>query len=181
MTVNYSIDKNDFLNYQLYTASTSETVRKKRLRGRIAIPIVYFLLALYSYSTDRTGLMIVACVVAVLGYFLYPLWDRKRYIRHYEQFIKEHYKEREGKAGLLTFSDDFIQIAEGETESKIPVTEVEKITEINTNIFIKLKGGNSLILSKTKIGQITALIVFLKVFAGKLNIDYFEDQNWKWQ
>ncbi|MBL7706394.1 MAG: hypothetical protein JNM21_12695 [Taibaiella sp.] len=181
MTINYYLDKDDFLNYQLYTASQSEHIKKKRLRGRIVLTLVYFLLALYSYSTDRTGLMIVACLVAVLGYFLYPLWDRKRYIRHYEQFIEAHRKERAGKKATLTFSDDFIYAVEGEMESKIPTTEIEEITEINTNIFMKLKSGQSLILSKNKIGELTALILFLKAFAEQRGINYLQEQNWKWR
>lgn len=181
MTINYYLDKDDFLNYQLYTASQSERVKKKRLRGRMVLPVIYLLFALLGFSTHRHGMMIGALIVAILWYFLYPLWDRKRYIRHYEQFIEAHRKEREGKKATLTFSDDFIYAVEGEMESKIPATEIEEITEINPNIFIKLKSGQSLILSKNKISEVAALTLFLKAFAEQRGINYFLEENWTWR
>ena len=181
MTIGYFLDKDDFLNYQLYTASQSENIKKKRLRGRIILPVIYLLFGLLGFSNQRNGMMIVAIIVALLWYFCYPLWDRKRYIRHYEQFIKEHRKERDGKAATLTFTKDFIYAAEGEMESKIPVAEIEQVTEINTNIFIKLKSGQSLILSKNKIDEVGDFIIFLKAFAEKLGINYSRELDWKWR
>ena len=181
MTIRYSIDENDFLIHQLYTASKSKRIKNKRLRSQFVVPIIYILFGLYGYMTDRPVLMAIFIAFAVLWLLLYPFWERKRYVNHYKNFIKENYKNRFDKIGTITFSDEFIITKEEENESKISTKEIEKITELKPLVLVKLKDGQSLILSKDKIGEIDKLIDNLKELAIKLRIDYNIEENWEWR
>ena len=66
----------------------------------------------------------------VLWFFIYSLWEKKYYRKHYQNFIDEHYKNRVGKMATVTFSNDFILAQDDGSESKVHTTEIEEIIEI---------------------------------------------------
>lgn len=181
MTINYSIDENDFLTYQLYTASKSERIKKKRQRNKLMVPIFYILLGLYGYFTDRPIVMIIFWSIAVLWFCFYPLYERNRYRNYYKDLIKENYKGRLGQTGTLHFSEDFMLAIEDENESKISTKEIEQFIEISSAVFIKLKSGIFLILPKNKIPQFEQLKSYLMELAEGLNVDYAIEENWEWK
>ena len=170
------------MTHQLYIASTSERIRKKRRRNRIIVPLTYFALGLLiSFFDDKLDLLIVFFVIAIIWYIVYPIWERRHYIRHYRGFIKENYKDRIGRIATLEFTNDFILAKDNGSESKVLTTELEEIIEIPTTILLRLKGGQSIILPKEKISSIDILTTKLKELASHLKIRYKLDDNWKWK
>lgn len=182
MIINYQLEANDFLQYQLYTASKSERIKKKRLRNKIVIPLIYVVfVAFYLYAKDISG-AIIFLILGVLCFFLYSFWERRHYIKHYEGFIKENYKNRFHKIVNIVFGNDFISSKDDSgSEVKIATSEIEEINEISSSIFIKLNIGNSLILPKDKIQNADDLILYLKELTNSLNIKYNIENDWKWK
>ncbi|MEN2413074.1 hypothetical protein [Flavobacterium mesophilum] len=181
MTISYQLSANDYLQHQLYTASKSEGIKKKRFKSRITIPLIYgAFIAFYLYSKDIQG-AIIFFILAALWFFLYPFWDKRRYIKHYESFIKENYKERFKETVLIELSTDFILEKGRASRGIIATSEIEEINEISSSIFIKLKHGVSLILPKNAIENIDSLILFLKELANNLNVKYNIENNWEWK
>lgn len=182
MTIEYKLDENDFLTHQLYIASTSERIRKKRQRNRVIVPLTYFVIGLFLYILeDKLGLLITFFIIAIIWYIVYPIWERRHYIGHYRGFIKENYKDRIGRTATLEFTNDFILAKDNGSESKVLTTELEEIIEIPTTILLRLKGGQSIILPKEKISSIDILTTKLKELASHLKIRYKLDDNWKWK
>jgi len=182
MTVNYTIDNDDILIYQLYIASKSDRIKKSRLRNRVVVPLVYIALGLLFFVLKGRLAMIIAFpVIGVLWFFIYPLWERRRYVKHYQGFIKENYTDRPGKNVTLEFNNDCIVAKDSGNESKTLTTELEEINEMPTLVIIKFKGSLAFVLPKDKIDNIDNVVTELKKLANYLKIDYNIDENWKWK
>lgn len=181
MIIDYKIDENDFLIHQLFVASKSERIKRKRQRNKIIVPIIYVALGLLFLFQDRISFTLIFCTIGFLWFFIYPIWERRNYFNHYQGFIKEHYKERLGRIATLEFTDDYILAKDNGSESKILTTEIEEICEIPTTIFVRLKGGQSFILPKDKITDIDNVKVRLKELANYLRVKYEKDEKWEWR
>lgn len=182
MIINYQMDAEDFLQYQLYTASKSERIKKKRLKSKIIIPIIYGLIIAFDLYKGNTNSAIVFLIMGILWFFLYPFWEKRHYIRHYKGFIKENYQNRFNKVVIIEFGYDFMYSKDfNGSEIKIATSEIEEINEISSSIFIKLNIGNSIILPKDKIQDIDGIILFLKQLANSLNVKYNIENDWKWK
>lgn len=181
MTIDYKIGENDFLTHQLFLASKSDRIKKKRQRNKILVPLIYAALGLFFLFENKFLMTLIFFMVGLLWFFIYPLWERRHYINHYKGFIKENYKDRIGKMGTLVLNNDFILAKDSGSESKILTSELELINEIPSSIIIRIKGGQSLLLPKDKIPDIKTVIITLQELATILNIKYDIDENWEWR
>jgi len=181
MTIDYKIDETDFLTHQLFVASKSDRIKRKRQRSKIIVPLIYVGLGLLFLFQDKFSLTIMFFIIGLIWFFIYPLWERRHYIKHYQGFIKENYKDRLGRIATLEFSNDYILAKDNGSESKVLTTELEEICEIPTTIFVRLKGGQSFILPKDKITDFDKVKARLKELANHLKIKYDTDEKWEWK
>jgi len=181
MTIDYKIDENDFLTHQLFLASRSDRIRKKRQRSKVIVPLIYIAFGVLFFIQDKYSMTILFFIIGLLWFLIYPLWERRHYVKHYQGFIKENYKDRLGRTATLEFSNDFILAKDNGCESKVLTTELEEIFEIPTTIFVRLKGGQSFILPKDKIANFDNVRASLKELATYLKIKYETDEKWEWK
>ncbi|MBO4233595.1 hypothetical protein FO675_04640 [Riemerella anatipestifer] len=181
MTINYKIDENDFLIHQLFVASKSARIKKKRQRSKVILPLIYIAFGFLFLFQDKVSLAIIFFIIGLLWFFIYPVWERRYYVKHYKEFIKENYKDRLGRTATLEFNNEFILAKADGSESKVLTTELEEICEIPTTIFVRLKGGQSLILPKDKINDFEKVKARIKELADHLKIKYGTDEKWKWK
>ena len=180
MTISYQLQEEDYLNYQLFVASRSERIVKKRKRNRLLVPVLYVLLGVAFASQASWALAGTFVILGVLWFFLYPLWERNMYVKHYRNFIQEHYKQSRDKTLKLELNREYFWTSDGENESKIQCKEILDMWETGNQIFIRIQGGQAFILPKKSIPELETLIVFLKDLALKLEVKYEVDLNWKW-
>ena len=101
MTLNYQLTNSDFLEYQLYTSSKSETHKKRRKNSRIIIPILFLLYGFYLTKRDENYIgVIVFGITAILWFVFYPMYSKWRYKRHFKKHVEENYKNRINKADI---------------------------------------------------------------------------------
>lgn len=181
MTIDYTIDENDFLTHQLFLASKSVRIKKKRQRSKVILPLIYIAFGLLFLFEDKVSLTITFFIIGFLWFFIYPLWEKRLYINHYKGFIKENYKDRFGRIATLEFSNEYILAKDDGSESKVLTTELEEIFEIPAAIFITLKGGQSLILPKDKITNFDSVKARLRELSNYLKINYNTDEKWEWK
>jgi hypothetical protein len=181
MTIDYKIDENDFLTHQLFVASKSSRIKRKRRRNKLIVLVIYAVLGILLFIENKYFLSIIFLAIGILWFFIYPIWEKRHYIKHYKEFIKENYKDRLGRNTRLEISNDYILAKDNGSESKILTTELEEIHEIPTTIFIRLKGGQSFILAKDKIANVDAVKATLKELAAYLKIKYITDEKWEWK
>ena len=181
MTIDYEIDETDFLTYQLFVASKSDRIKKKRQRSKVILPLIYIAFGLLFLFQDKVSLAILFFIIGLLWFLIYPIYERRHYIKHYKGFIKENYKYRLGRTAFLEFNNEYILAKDNGSESKILTTELEEICEIPTSIFVKLKGGQSFILPKDKIDDFDKVKARLKELADHLKIKYNNEEKWEWK
>lgn len=180
MTVDFKIEENDFLTHQLYIASRSQKIKKKRLRSKLIVPLIYVGFGLMCLYEGNYFVMSIFIIFGFLWFLFYPIWERKHYVNHYKGFIRENYKERLGRTSILKFANDFIDVKEDGSESKIATREIEEIVEIPSLILIRFKIGHSFVIPKDKITDLNVFREKLKELAVYLNISYVLEENWKW-
>jgi hypothetical protein len=61
MTFELKIDENDYLTYQLFVASKSESIKKKRNRNKIIMPILYLALGAFVFYQNNLRYLGISC------------------------------------------------------------------------------------------------------------------------
>ena len=181
MNLKYSLDKDDYLQYQLYISSTTKSIKNKRLHNWVIVTFIFVILSILFYQTDNKFLMYSFFVFAIITLIFYPLYQRSQYKRHYEKFIDETYKNRFDKESNVIFKDVNLETFDLTGESKINYSSLEKIIEISSHFFLKIKTGGSLIIPKSKVEDIEKVRTELRALSEKIKIDYSAELNWKWK
>ena len=179
MKLEYKLNFSDFLEYQLYLSSKSELHKKNRNRARIVVPIIYIVLGLIIFFTDKLGLALFFFVFAIIWLLFYPLYSKWKYKKHFEKHIKANYKNRVGKKAELIFDTDvdFLETSTFGAQSRIQASEFDKLIEIKEHYFLKLKSELSIILPKRAVIDHEK---FKKLFSD-INLEYVNELDWEWK
>lgn len=180
MKIEYALDKKDFLIHQLFAASQSQRIKRKRMRNWLLPPALYIAAGLLlMFLLTITYLFAFACI-ALVWLLFYPFYARYLYRQHYARHIDEHYKNRIGRRATLEFDEKALVITDESSESKLQYSEIAGITGITSHIFIGLKTDASIIIPRDKIatddlGNVIALLT------EKTGVRYTDIGNWKWK
>lgn len=176
MKLAYTLAEDDFLTFQLFNASTSSRLQKRKTRARILFPVAFLSLALMFYldSDTRMSAYFVGCALVFgLFYGKYMSW---RYKFHYTKQVKHYYSGLFGNHICLDLQDGYLLTQDSTSEAKVKISEIEVINEISSHFFVKVSDANSLIIPKSQ--QVDALA--LKNKFKELNIEINECLDWKW-
>ena len=179
MTIHYSLSESDLLEYQLYVASKSDQIKKNRFRSRVVIPILYVIFSTIIISQGKIELGIGFLIAAVLWFLIYPLREKRRYIRHYKAFIQENLKNRIGETIELEITPEQYKTKETSAVSVINTSETEIMVELKTTILIRLKGGKAFIIPKSEVNNLDILTKTLTELASVLKVSFERNQNWE--
>ncbi len=178
MKIKYSLTKEDFLAYQLYTSSRSDRIRKRRLRSRFIVPILYLLIALaFMFRYQQVGVGIGWILIALIWYFCYPLYARWRYERHYVKHIEENYQNRIDREVELEFDHEALYGVDSGSKIKVDVNEIDVLIETKDHFFIRLKTNSSFILPKSAISDHSEL----KEHFTTLGVNIMDETKWVWK
>ena len=178
MKIEYTLTEEDFLEYQLYTTSKSESIAKKRLIAKFAVPLMYILigLAFYFYNNNQNAILI--CIfLSALWLLVYPFYSKYRYKQFYLKNIKRNYIDRLDHVDALKLgNNNYFYIIEQGKEGKIKTADVDKLIELKNHFFLQIKKGGAIIIPKN---YVLNTETFKKIIID-LNIDYVNDTDWKW-
>lgn len=182
MTYTYTLDAEDFLMHQLFVASTSSSIQRRKRMAHIIWSALFFAFAGSFYLIENDQFLTwYTFSFGLLFLFFYPSYYKWRYKKHYQKHINENLSSRFGKNGNLNFLEEHIFTSnENGSESKFSHTSVSSIHETNAYYFIRLQGAQMLILPKAKIEQLDALKTDLDLLAQKTNLTIENNLNWKW-
>lgn len=177
MEIEYSLSRADYIDFQLFAATKSETIKKNKRKIRNRVPIVYLILGTVTLTLEDKLLSIVFYLIGVLWYLFYPKLTKSRYARHYIKYVDENFKNRFDTLIKAKISDDFklIETVDFEGESKFKTSEIERIFEIKRFIYVKMKSGSHFIIPKYKIENIDQLKQELKIVSETNNIEIEEN------
>ena len=181
MSFTYSLDQNDFLQYQLFLASKTDRIKKQRIKSWLIVTGCMLLLSFMFHQSNNQFLFYYFLIFGILTFIFYPFYQRQKYKKHYARFIAENYKNKFGQTANLKFTEFAIEANDISGETKINLTELENVTETADYFYPKLKGGTGFIIPKSKIADVDHLRTELSNLCGKLNISFVQDLNWRWK
>jgi hypothetical protein len=181
MQFEYYLDKNDVLQLYLYTASSSERVRRKRKNGKFKLAAIIFIPFLLALLLKDVSASIIAFAVIVLTYFFYPKYESNEYVRYYQKLITELNSPEIGKKIGIEFLEEHIYLCEGQSESKVHFSDIVGFEEIAEQYFIHLIGSKRLGLPKNKFDKKEEFGIVMSAFAMKHSIPQTKNLKWEWR
>ena len=182
MKIEFTLNKEDLLQLQLFLASKSEQVMKSRNKSKWRVPIVYAVLGILLAVTSEMVFGVAFFAIGILWFFLYPGILAKRYVRIYTKSIEENYLNRLNKPPVaLTFNDEYIEEIDYQGESKLKIKEIVRIDEIRDYCFLKFSSGVGLVIPVSRLAEKDSFIEYLKNMAATHGIAYETNMEWKWK
>lgn len=118
----------------------------------------------------------------ILWLFLYPVYQRWLYVRHYTRDIKEHYNPNKLTNITLDIADTHLQLNDQMGVSNVNTNSISSLSELPTAFYIHFADINqTLIIPKREIPDISQLKNRLQQLAETLNIDYNHYVDWEWK
>jgi len=151
MKIEYKIEENDFLDYQLFTASKSKRTMKKKRNGWILLTVASIILGIYFYFQNNIAMTIYFGLIAIICGLFYPKYFNWRYKKHYKNYIKENYQKRFGEIEIIEISKEYICSKDKTGEGKIKLKEIDEVSETKNHFLLKISTGMSLIIPKREI------------------------------
>ena len=151
MKLEYQIDEQDFLDFQLFTASQSDRIRRKMLNEQLLLTLIYAILAGSFYFFYNILLTISFGIISILCGLFYPKYFRWRYKRHYKTYIRDNYANEFGEFGHIEINDNTIFSKDKIGESTLNISEIKRVDETEKHFFVKITASTSLIIPKYKI------------------------------
>lgn len=84
MILEIKIEEQDFLTYQLFTASKSDRIQKKKIKGWMLLTIGCVLATIYFYVDQNPAMTVYFAVMTLICGLFYPTYYRWRLKRHYK-------------------------------------------------------------------------------------------------
>ena len=177
MKIEYKVEEQDFLDFQLFNASISDKINNKKKNGRVLLTFVFQLAAVYFYVNESfymTIYFVVISLISILFYSKYFIW---RYTKHYKTYVNDNYSTRFGQLESIEITDEFIYSKDKTGEGKIKVSAVEKVDETNNHFFLKISNGLFVIVPKSGMENVSEFRD--KLIALHLMVNNYTD--WKWR
>jgi len=183
MKISYKIKEVDYLTHQLYTASKSKLVKRKRFIFWFIVPLAYGLFGYLAYFDFRQ--YDVSYVMGGLGIFwlvCYPFYSRWNYKRHYSKHINEHLKGQFDQIVNLELGDEHVSIHDAKgNNSNIAYSSLKEIVELPNHFMVRMESNSSIILPKREFKNIKDLQKFLGLIVTKQNVPFRKELKWKWR
>ncbi|MES2848270.1 MAG: YcxB family protein [Bacteroidota bacterium] len=184
MTLNYQLDRNDYLQHQLYTSSQSVWLKKENRKACLIYDgfSLGLSVAFYFVGQGKWGnyLTLYFIILTIIFLFFYPSMLKSSQLKNCERSVDEVYKNRFGQTVEIVFSDETIETKDKMCEAKLQLKNVEKIIEIPSHFYVKLLTGETLIVPKNGIHDIEMLRDNLKNLCQRLSVNFVSDLTWTW-
>jgi cation transport ATPase len=181
MQFEYSLNENDYLQHQLFIASKSNRIKRKRIKSWIIVSVATLLLFLFFYQQHNKFMMYCTLALAIYTILFYPTYLKSHYKNHYKKFIADTYKNRIGVKTIIKFDENCIIFFDRTGEGKINLSEIDIIYETGAYIYLRMKIGETLIIPKIEMKNVQVSVTQFNNLANRLNVKFIEELNWKWR
>lgn len=177
--IKFKLIEEDVLINQLYRASVTKSIIKRRRFYRILVPILYLLLSTIQFLSGDIDVPIIFIIIAIIWFLFYPRYSKRRYRKYYINWIKENSSgvlDREVTIGL---NEEKLTISDEMKETTMLLEEVNSIVEIKNHFLLGLLSGGYIIIPKIDIeGDVTTLIEQL---SHVRSLEIKKSLDWQWK
>ena len=148
MTLEFELNEQDFLDFQLFAASQSKRIAKNKFISYLLAILIVGAFAVLCYLKNSIAMFYGFSFTMIVLAIFYPKYTAWRYKRHYKSYIKENFSYRFGEKVHIEIGNQTIFCKDKTGEGTINISEIEKIDETENHFFVKIKSGISLIIPK---------------------------------
>ncbi|MCO6164485.1 hypothetical protein [Flavobacterium sp. NRK F7] len=178
MNLKYKLKENDYLQMQLYFLKESNDLRKIIIKNLIAWFTFFLIIILILYFSNQKLIVVIFAIASIIVLIVNPIRIKDIYFEKLKEESKT-YVNKSNQLISVEFSDNYIFIDSVKKQTKINISEIEKIIETNQHFFIKFI-LEVIIIPKTEIDNQDFLKKELLNLTKKLNIELENQLNWKW-
>jgi len=176
-----TLDENDYLTYQLYSASKTPRIKRARIKDWALTTISFLCLSFLFFRSDNNAIGYYFLILSGISLVFFPFYSRWRYRRHFLKYTRDSLKNRFDEMVTLEISQETIRTKDKTGEMIINTSEIEEINEISNHCFVKMKTGQSLIISKSKTESFEEIKNALLDIANTMGIKYNMELDWRWR
>jgi len=161
MKLTYQLTQSDLVKFNEYHSAHSTLHNKYRRKYRILFPICYLIFSIIFFLFDDIPLAIGFIVLAILWFLFYPLWENKRYRKHFEKHVAETVGDFLKEPLIVELQEEGIHISDHSGQSLYKYSAVGQIVENEGYTYIYIGKAMALILphDRLSINDITTLII----------------------
>ena len=174
--IEYELNETDHLAFQLYLASHTKRIVLQRVLTIVIAPALWLVFAFLMRYRLGDSLLVITIVMSVLWLILYPVRSHFHYRKFYLRHIRDNFSKYLNRPTTLGLIDGCIFNKNDASESKILVSEVEKIVEIKDLYFVFISKGSAFIVTKSAAGAKD----FILDLCNRTNLSVVDDIAWKW-
>lgn len=180
MDISYILREEDYLQFNLYVASNSKVVKRRRVLSRYVLPGAYLLFALISFYVNAMIMGIIFLVFSILWVLLYPAYEVKKYVKAYKKYIKSNLSRSLNNQVELKVKDDFIYLYDHTSEHKISIVSLYELVELPGIFLLSSDVGKAIIIPKDQI-DVSLVRQNLNDLSRTHKIPLIEKLDWKWR
>lgn len=181
MKIEFEITEEELLRHHLFATAHAESIRKRRLRGRILLIIIYLIAGFFIWKLSSPWLAALFFVSCIPLFFLYTRMESKQYLKQLKALVKDQIRERKSKVTKLHFEEKNVTMADGELTSRIPLEDIIAIYEIRELYSLRLRNGQSIVLPKIHSNPTGDTKEMLQQLAERLQIPFVRKLDWEWK
>ncbi|ALS79566.1 hypothetical protein AUO94_13445 [Planococcus kocurii] len=164
MEITYDVTEEAYIDFNLYHAKNSKTLKKTMTMQRVLVPIIYLVMAVVlSFVLDIPILFMVIpfLIIGILWAIFYP----KYFYRHIQKSSKKLLREgkNEGVLGTHTmiFTEAGLREVSATGEKLVSWAGIEHIGEDASNLYLYNSGLSAFIVPKGKLADVSEVRQFL--------------------
>lgn len=166
MEITYDVTEEAYIEFNLYHAQNSKTLRKTLTMQRVLVPIIYLVMAIVlSFVLDIPVLFMVIpfLIIGIVWAVFYP----KYFYRHIQKSAKKLLREGKNEGILGTHTMIFTEVGLREVsatgEKLVSWAGIEHIGEDTSNLYLYNSGLSAFIVPKSSLTDILEVRQFLLI------------------
>jgi hypothetical protein len=180
MKYTYTVEKKNFLNFQLYHVSQSAEFNIKLKRQPLVIMLINLAIAVY-FAVDKNYFISMAFVaIGILWYFLYPERIKRLYESRFENDINVKFEKHFNREAELEITNEYLRTSDKGGSSQKSYNDILKIVHLPKETLIIFKNQQTFILPKEKTENYAEMVNELNTKAKQETILVENLPNWKW-
>lgn len=180
MKYTYSVGEKDFLNFQLYQLSKSESFTSKLNKQRFVVALISLALAIYFFVDKHFFLVVGFILIGLVWYFVYPIRTKRIYKNRFESEIKEKFQAHFNVPATFEILENSLKTSDKQGVSEKKFQDIKEIAFTESATYITFRNNQAFILSKELTEKYDEMVTELKSKAETNNLLTTNDLDWKW-
>jgi hypothetical protein len=176
MKIAYNLTAEDFLEFNLYTASKSEINIKKQRNGMIILLVMIAIMSVYLIVDKNYETLIYPALLAITVLFFYKKFFKWKLKSGYKKYVASVHADQLDKEESIEIKKKSIYIKNQSGEGSIENNDVVELIEISTLFMLLLKSGTSIVIPKRDLENEAELTASIK----NSGINFRQELDWKW-